>query len=368
MTKTKKTQKTAAQKAAAPTLAITLGCPAGVGPEVALGAYAAHRATWSAKPARARATAPRLLFVGDANILAEAARVMGVDDAIRVCTEPAEVAALAPTDLAVWGPSARVDAAFVAGEPNAACGAAQLAWIDAGLELVRRKTCAALVTGPASKAAIASSGAPGAKSFRGHTEHLAAKLGAALPVMAFVSPALVTALVTTHLPLSKVPRAITEEGVAAATVELARLCERLEPGSTPTIAVTSLNPHAGEDDLLGREERAVITPGIERARRALAKARSKATVVGPLGAETAFRRAVREGRPSFDGVVAMYHDQATIASKVLSFGEAVNVTLGLPIVRTSVDHGTGYDIAWTGKADPAGMIAAIELATRLLMA
>ncbi len=353
-------------KARAPILAITLGCPAGVGPEVALGAFAAHRSTWAAKSKGARAGAPRLLFIGDANILAEAARLLNLDDAIRVCSEPSEIASLGPTDLAVYGGSARVDGAFVAGEPNAACGAAQFAWIRTGAELVMSGLCDALVTAPVSKAAIASSGVPNARSFRGHTEYLAELTGAQHAVMAFYSKALVTSLATTHLPLSKVAKAVTEESVASATYWLACLLTKLEPKRVPRIAVASLNPHAGEDGLLGKEERTAIAPGITLAEKRLAKEKQKAIIVGPIGAETALRKAVRTEDASYDGVVAMYHDQATIASKVLSFGDAVNVTLGLPIVRTSVDHGTGYDVAWTGKADPSGMIEAIALAVRML--
>lgn len=292
--------------------------------------------------------------------------MLGLDDAIRVCETPSEIASLAPTDLAVYAGSARVDGAFVAGEPNAACGAAQFAWVRTGAELVMKGLCDALVTAPVSKAAIATSGAPNARTFRGHTEYLAELTGAEHAVMAFYSKQLVTALATTHLQLSKVPKAITEESVAAATYWLAHLLGKLEPKRVPRLAVAALNPHAGEDGLLGKEERTAITPGIAAAEKRLAKEKRKATIVGPIGAETAFRRAVRTEDATFDGVVAMYHDQATIASKVLSFGEAVNVTLGLPIVRTSVDHGTGYDVAWTGKADPSGMIEAIALAVRLL--
>jgi 4-hydroxythreonine-4-phosphate dehydrogenase len=126
------------------------------------------------------------------------------------------------------------------------------------------------------------------------------------------------------------------------------------------VAVASLNPHAGESELLGDEERTAILPGIAAARRILGQA---VTVLGPIGAETAYRRALAGG---YAGVVAMYHDQATIPMKLVAFGDAVNVTLGLSVVRTSVDHGTAYDIAWKGEADPQGMVAALRLAARLL--
>ncbi len=219
----------------------------------------------------------------------------------------------------------------------------------------------ALVTGPVSKHAIATSGAPGSERFRGHTEHLAERLGAAEVVMAFSSPELTTALVTTHLPLLAVPAAITPFAVATSTYWLVRLLLALGR-KRPRLAVAALNPHAGEGGLLGDEETTRIAPGIQRARERLAREGLAAELTGPLGAETAIRLAACG---AFDGVVTMYHDQATIPSKLLGFGEAVNVTLGLPIVRTSVDHGTAYDLAGTGRADPRGMREALALAVKL---
>jgi 4-hydroxythreonine-4-phosphate dehydrogenase len=221
-----------------------------------------------------------------------------------------------------------------------------------------------LVTGPVSKHAIATSGAAGAEHFRGHTEHLAELLGADEVVMAFWSRELVTALVTTHVRLAAVPGAITPRAVATSTFWLASLMRALRT-RRPRIAVAALNPHAGEHGLLGDEEQRCIAPGVEAARGRLARDGLDAEVTGPLGAETAIRLAARG---VYDGVVCMYHDQATIPSKLLGFGEAVNVTLGLPLVRTSVDHGTAYDLAGTGRADARGMREAIALAVRLCRA
>ena len=188
--------------------------------------------------------------------------------------------------------------------------------------------------------------------------------------MAFAAESLTTALVTTHLPLSKVPRAITPARVATATFWLADLLARLggarpgEHGDRPKIAVASLNPHAGEGGLLGREEAEAILPGMTLARARARKARVACEIIGPVPAETAFRKAVQG---AFAGVVAMYHDQATIPMKLVGFGDAVNVSLGLPIVRTSVDHGTAYDIAGAGTADPRGMLAALRFAERIVL-
>jgi 4-hydroxythreonine-4-phosphate dehydrogenase len=168
--------------------------------------------------------------------------------------------------------------------------------------------------------------------------------------------------VTTHLPLADVPRAVTPAAVSSATYWLGRLLITLRTGKAkPRLAVCALNPHAGEGGLLGKEEGRSITPGIARARRRFERP-SLLQISGPIGAETAFRKAASGG---YDGVLAMYHDQATIPMKLVGFGEAVNVSLGLPIVRTSVDHGTGYDIAGRGVADPRGMAQAIALAARM---
>jgi 4-hydroxy-L-threonine phosphate dehydrogenase PdxA len=184
--------------------------------------------------------------------------------------------------------------------------------------------------------------------------------------MAFWAPELATSLATTHVPLARVPREVTPARVARAAYWLAWLLARTGD-ARPRIAVASLNPHAGEGGLLGREERTRIVPGIARARSRLRASGIDATLDGPVPAETAFRlataRAVQARR--WSGVVALYHDQATIPMKIAVFGEAVNVSLGLPIVRTSVDHGTAYDRAGTWTADARGMRAAIALAARL---
>jgi 4-hydroxythreonine-4-phosphate dehydrogenase len=314
-------------------LALSVGCPSGIGPEIAVRALALYQ-----RP---------LVLVGDRRQLVELARAYGVP------LDPAMVLQPGPALLARDRRP---------GRPGPAAGAAQLAWVDAALDLVRSGRARALVTGPVSKAAIAASGAPGADSFRGHTEHLRDRCGASEVVMAFWSPKLVSSLVTTHLPLARVPRAVRPGNVAAAAFWLAWLLTRLRPERPARVAVAALNPHAGEGGLLGDEERTRIAPALALAEKRAAEVGVRASFTGPLGAETAFRHA-REGR--YDGVVAMYHDQATIALKLTSFGDAVNVSLGLPVVRTSVDHGTGYDIAGRGEADPSALLAALRLADRL---
>jgi 4-hydroxythreonine-4-phosphate dehydrogenase len=323
-------------------IAVSIGCPAGVGPEVSVAAAA-------------RLSRVARVLVGDADTILAAAKLAGIPE----------------RRFAPWGGSwsaGRIGLLEAGprltpadrhpGKPSRRAGAAQLAWIDAAYDFASA-TGAALVTGPVSKAAIARSGAPGAGRFRGHTEWLLERDGARSAVMCFVAPKLATSLVTTHLPLAEVPQRITSGAVADAAVALAELLGRLGV-RRPRIAVASLNPHAGESELFGAEERRAILPGIRAAARRLG---GRGRVIGPIGAETAYRL-TRAGE--HDGVVAMYHNQATIPTKLVAFGSAVNVTMGLSIVRTSVDHGTGYDIAWRGRADARGMLAAMRLGQRLL--
>ena len=210
----------------------------------------------------------------------------------------------------------------------------------------------ALVTAPVQKSVLMDAGA----AFSGHTEYLAARTGAALPVMMLVDGHLRVALVTTHLPLAEVPRAITADRLLATLRIVHADLRRRFDVAAPRIAVLGLNPHAGESGHLGREEIEVIEPVIHRARAEGIDAR------GPLPADTAFaRRALGD----VDVVLAMYHDQGLPVIKHASFGDAVNVTLGLPIIRTSVDHGTALSLARSGRADAGSLRAAVELAARL---
>ncbi len=340
-------------------VALSIGCPAGIGPEVAVVAAEA-----------APKHGPQALLVGDPDVIAEAMKLRDIAaKRLIVVDHPDEAREVRKHGVVVWSGSKRLAKPSRPGSPIAADGEAQLAWIDQATDLVRAGRADALVTGPVSKAAIASSGVAGAELFRGHTEHLQARLGASEVVMAFWSPALIVGLVTTHISLASVPGAVDAESVARATYWVARLVRDLGRRK-PRIVVCALNPHAGEAGLLGSEERTALGPGIELARARLAESEIEATVDGPVGAESALRRSIagKRDRAHWDAAIAMYHDQATIASKVASFGEAVNVSLGLPIIRTSVDHGTAYDLAGKGEADERGMAAAIELAGKLIEA
>jgi 4-hydroxythreonine-4-phosphate dehydrogenase len=324
-------------------LVISIGCPAGIGPEVSVAA--ADRVV----------TRPRVL-VGDEATIRAAAELVGVPISrlVRFNGEASR------RDRIYYLPVGRLkEADRRPGRPSKAAGRAELAWINVAHDLARAAPGRALVTGPVSKAVIARSGAPGADRFLGHTEWLRDRDQAAASVMCFVARRLVTSLATTHVPIARLSLAVTPLAVSQATVWLYGLLARLGR-SRPTIAVCSLNPHAGESELLGSEEQLAIIPGIRDAARVLG---AKARLLGPIGAETAYRKAYTG---YFQGVVAMYHDQATIPTKLVAFGETVNVTMGLSVIRTSVDHGTGYDIAWQGKAHSGGMVSALRLGARLV--
>lgn len=315
-------------------LALSAGCPCGIGPEVSVVA------------ARAAVEEDSTLAVelfGDPGAFADAAAARAI--------------ASGHPRIGVHSCSTLALPERTPGAPGIAAGRAQLHAIDAATDAVRRGEAQALVTGPVSKAAITRAGF----AFQGHTEHLAARAGVPRVVMSFLGPRLRVALATTHLALRAVPEAITRDGVAFVIDRCVEVLRNDLGIEHPRVVVAGLNPHAGEDGLFGDEEPRVLVPAI-----AAGRARNPGAVVaGPLAAEAAFRQA-RDGH--HDIVVAMFHDQATIASKLVDFGEAVNVTLGLPFIRTSVDHGTAYDIAGRGVADARGMLAAIRLAAAMARA
>jgi 4-hydroxythreonine-4-phosphate dehydrogenase len=218
----------------------------------------------------------------------------------------------------------------------------------------RRGAVDAIATAPVNKLAWARAGLP----WKGHTDLLAHLCGGSRVAMLFHAPELIVVLATVHVPLADVPRVLTSD-LMFDTLALTAASMPDFGVTRARIAVAGLNPHAGEDGLLGHEDRDVLQPAIDRARS------HGMDVTGPLPADTVFTRAVRG---EFDVVIACYHDQGLIPVKLLSFGRAVNVTIGLPIVRTSVDHGTAFDIAGRGVADPGSMIEATVLAARLARA
>ncbi len=239
-----------------------------------------------------------------------------------------------------------------AGRPDPANAAYVLDLLDRAVDGCLSGEFQAMVTAPLHKAVINDAGI----SFTGHTEYLAARTGAPLPVMLLVGGGMRVALVTTHLPLREVSTRITVDRLES-TLKILHddLRERFRIAS-PRIVVCGLNPHAGESGHLGNEEQQVIAPTLARLRD------SGMQLTGPMPADTAF---LPERLADCDAVLAMYHDQGLPVLKHASFGQAVNVTLGLPVIRTSVDHGTALDLTGTGKADAGSLLAAVRLAVRL---
>ena len=268
-----------------------------------------------------------------------------------------EIAAKAAADLRVraacepiiYGPPD--DAVFPVGRLSADAGRAAHAAIVRAVEDALRGEVDAVATAPVNKEAFHLAGLP----WTGHTDLLAHLTGARDVAMMFHSDELRVVLATIHIPLGDVPRALTEQSLTRTIALAARELPKFDKVA-PRIAVCGLNPHAGEHGLFGREEEAAIAPAIATCRA------SGIDVSGPFPADTLFLRA---RRGEFDVVIACYHDQGLIPVKLIAFGHAVNVTLGLPIVRTSVDHGTAFDIAGKGIADPESMVAAVLLAARL---
>jgi 4-hydroxythreonine-4-phosphate dehydrogenase len=314
---------------------VSLGDPSGIGAEVTAAALHALR----------REVVP--LVFGDPRLFVRELAALRLPVVSPGDPLPAGGALVAVTRLPA--------SAVVPGRPVPAAGAAQLAYLEAAFEAVRRGAAAALVTAPVSKAQVARA-LPG---FVGHTEWLEERCGGVRSVMMLAGEQLKIALATNHVAFARLKRALTPTRIAD-TIVVAHRAMRDDLGiARPRIALAALNPHAGEEEQFGREETTLLRAALARAARAGARA------AGPFPADSVFFRAALG---EFDAVVALYHDQGLIPVKLLDAvggDPAVNVTLGLPIVRTSPDHGVAYDIAGKGKASPASMIAALRLAARI---
>lgn len=319
-----------------PRLAITAGEPAGIGPEIV-----ARLATTSL-PAD-------LILVGDPELAARGAARCGL--ALQLVEDDrARLTERKPGSLRYCAKPLRVTE--VPGEPDPRNAFHVLGCLAHATDACLAGDYDALVTAPVHKAVINASG----ESFTGHTEFLAERAGAEVAMM-LASDTLRVVLATTHLPLADVPKAITAE-LLERILRIAATDLRDRFGiSEPRIAVLGLNPHAGEGGYLGREEIEIIEPLLQRLRGA------GMHLIGPLPADTAFTAPMRD---QYDAVLAMYHDQALPVLKAEAFDRAINITLGLPFIRTSVDHGTALDLAGNGKAKASSLIAAAELALRLV--
>lgn len=327
-------------------LLITMGDPTGVGPEIIIQAAGKGVFAGLSRP---------VVVVGDLAIMKRAAQVCGC----KVAWQPGSPAPLASGELVFSGqvlPLREISGLDPAqqeyGQPDLCSGRAMADYISWACDRCLAEDAAGMVTAPINKQALQLAGA----EFPGHTELLATRCGIGEVVMMLAGERLKVCLVTTHCALRDVPRRLTVDRVLS-TIRITATSLRQQFGLvSPRLAVLALNPHAGEGGLFGDEEEQIIVPAIETARNLGIHAS------GPHSADTLFWFAA-QGR--YDAVICMYHDQGLIPLKLLHFDDGVNVTLGLPIVRTSVDHGTAYDLAGSGKASPASLIAAVKMADEM---
>lgn len=327
-------------------LALTLGEPAGIGPDIALAAWLQ----------REQHGLPPFYLLGDADCLSRRAKLLGLD--VPLAEVKAEDAATAfATTLPVV--STGQIATATPGRPDATSAPAAIASIEHAVADVRSGLAAAVVTNPIAKSVLYQAGF----HHPGHTEFLAelAKRDGIVPqpVMMLWCPALAVVPVTIHVSLRDAISQLTTDLIVSTTrIVVKDLRERLGIAQ-PRLALAGLNPHAGEDGALGQEDRTVVAPAVAILRRDGVDAR------GPLPADTMFHAAARK---TYDCAICMYHDQALIPIKTIAFDEGVNVTLGLPFIRTSPDHGTAFDIAGSGQANPSSLVAALKLAAQMASA
>lgn len=323
-----------------PLLAVTMGDAAGIGPEIIIKAMGDPGVREFCRP----------VVIGDRKVLDGCRRSISpgislevVDAPAREDPGPAVIEVVEPVPLSWDEP--------VIGRATAEAGRAAVGYIEKAVSMILQGGADAMVTAPINKAAIRMAGSP----HPGHTEMLAQLTGAEDYAMMLVGGELRVSLATIHIPLSRVPEELDEDRIFR-VIGLTFGAVKSIGFDDPVIAVCGLNPHAGEEGLFGNEEREIIGPAVLRARE------KGMNVAGPLPADTVFYRALKG---DFQAVVAMYHDQGLVPLKTLYFDKGVNVTLGLPIIRTSVDHGTAYDIAGRGVASPESLIQAMRLAARM---
>ncbi len=327
-------------------LAVSMGEPAGIGPDIILLAFLALKD---------QPEAPRLVVFGDAALFQSRAQRLGLAVEVHAVHDDKDALNSHSDSLPVVSVGETVDRP---GRLDPASGALTLEAIRSALDSVRDGTCSGLVTAPIHKANLYTTGF----AFPGHTEFLEAYAREHWPqsdplaVMMLAGPELRTVPVTVHIPLHAVAKELTTQRIVEAGRRTAHDLTHRFGVKVPRLAVAGLNPHAGESGALGKEDDAVIVPAIA------ALQADGIDAVGPLPADTMFHA---EARASYDAALCMYHDQALIPVKALDFHNTVNVTLGLPFVRTSPDHGTALSLAGTGRASPASMIAAIGLAAAM---
>jgi len=324
-----------------PIIGITMGDPAGIGPELCLRVLDEPEVLQQCVP----------VIFGDMTVLSRVARTCGLSEP--ACTIP----------LREWTKKQKIGKPVVVdcggiegqavrpGEIQAACGHAAYVYIEAAINAATAGHIAAIATAPINKESLQLAGIP----YPGHTEMLAALTGAERVCMMLASTEITVSLVTTHVGYAEVPAQLTRDRILDVIELTVGVMKRLGK-PLPRIAVCGLNPHGGEHGLFGCEEQEIVEPAVVEARR------KGLAVAGPLPPDTAF---LPEKRKKVDAYIVMYHDQGLIPFKMLAFDKGVNITLGLPIIRTSVDHGTAFDIAWKGKASANSLIQSVLWAVKL---
>ncbi len=328
---------------AKPLLGLTMGDPAGIGPEIVLKALMREEVA---------ALADFVVF-GSPAVLSERAQRFGLPCNLQIVNQQAPPTRTDLPALALIDFGCPTSGELKLGESAGECGRAAIEYVESATDWALKGTIDALVTAPINKESVALADLP----YAGHTELLAQKTGAQRVVMMLVMGDLRVALVTRHLALREVPAALTTEKVYQTIEVMAGGLKRYFGIREPRLGVCALNPHASDGGRFGDEEQLIITPAIHKAREA------GINCEGPVPGDVIFHQALGG---AFDAVVAMYHDQGLIPIKTVGFGRAVNVTLGLPIIRTSVDHGTAFDIVEKGTASPGSLTAAIQLACQMV--
>lgn len=325
-------------------LLLTMGDPTGVGPELIIKALREGAFDDNSRP---------LQVVGDVAVLKRAAKIFDPEVQLQKLSGENWTLHCGGRSLEIVNLSFLNAGQLEYGCPDSSCGRAMADYVEWAAARCLAGLAGGMVTAPINKAAINAAGV----KFPGHTELLAARCGCEKVVMMLAGDRLKVCLVTTHLAYRDVPQALTSAEILQ-TIRITDQALRNQFGlEKPKLAVLSLNPHAGENGLFGDEEKRLIVPAIEQAQA------EGITADGPHSADTLFHFAVKG---SHDAVICMYHDQGLIPLKLLHFDDGVNVTLGLPIVRTSVDHGTAYDLAGTGRANTASLLAAIRMAQQMV--
>lgn len=323
-----------------PIIGVTIGDPAGIGPEISIKASLEASVLRVCKP----------VLIGDLSVLKEVSERLGLNAAFRIIDSPREAKGRGGSIDLINLNNVKLESLPI-GEASAESGRASIQYIEKAVEYALRREVSAISTAPINKRAINMAGS----EHIGHTEILAALCGVEEPLTMFWVKGMRIFFLTRHVPLTEAVKAVKKERIIDMVLKIKKVLRQMGLNN-PKIAVAALNPHAGDGGLIGSEENKEIIPAVS------ALQNMGLSVFGPIPADSIFHQALER---KYDAVLSLYHDQGHIAAKTLNFYGAVAVTLGLPFIRTSVDHGTAYDIAWKGLANHKSLVEAIKLAAKL---